>query len=139
MRSEVGGWLALVARPATFGACNSGRQEVLRVPGCCGTVPRIARCSSSVVEHSLGKGEVESSILSCSTILTPAAQGGGSKIVEEGDQGQASCSFFTAAAMPSSEYWSMVAVPFAEVAFTIIAPPFAIAARSFLSSAGSLA
>ena len=27
-----------------------------------------ARCSSSVVEHSLGKGEVESSILSCSTI-----------------------------------------------------------------------
>ena len=26
------------------------------------------RCSSSVVEHSLGKGEVESSILSCSTI-----------------------------------------------------------------------
>src|SRR5271165_6441795 len=25
-------------------------------------------CSSSVVEHSLGKGEVESSILSCSTI-----------------------------------------------------------------------
>jgi hypothetical protein len=26
-------------------------------------------CSSSVVEHSLGKGEVESSILSCSTIL----------------------------------------------------------------------
>jgi hypothetical protein len=30
-------------------------------------IPR--RCSSSVVEHSLGKGEVESSILSCSTIL----------------------------------------------------------------------
>ena len=29
------------------------------------------RCSSSVVEHSLGKGEVESSILSCSTILSP--------------------------------------------------------------------
>jgi hypothetical protein len=26
-------------------------------------------CSSSVVEHSLGKGEVESSILSCSTII----------------------------------------------------------------------
>ena len=26
------------------------------------------RCCSSVVEHSLGKGEVESSILSCSTI-----------------------------------------------------------------------
>ena len=32
------------------------------------------RCSSSVVEHSLGKGEVESSILSCSTIPNhPAA------------------------------------------------------------------
>ena len=34
--------------------------------------PRVSRgsirCSSSVVEHSLGKGEVESSILSCSTI-----------------------------------------------------------------------
>ena len=28
-----------------------------------------ARCGSSVVEHSLGKGEVESSILSRSTIL----------------------------------------------------------------------
>ena len=28
------------------------------------------RCSSSVVEHSLGKGEVESSILSCSTTLS---------------------------------------------------------------------
>jgi hypothetical protein len=27
-------------------------------------------CSSSVVEHSLGKGEVESSILSCSTIIS---------------------------------------------------------------------
>jgi hypothetical protein len=30
--------------------------------------PRFGCCSSSVVEHSLGKGEVESSILSCSTI-----------------------------------------------------------------------
>ncbi len=29
--------------------------------------PRRRRCSSSVVEHPLGKGEVESSILSCST------------------------------------------------------------------------
>jgi hypothetical protein len=29
--------------------------------------PRPGCCSSSVVEHSLGKGEVESSILSCST------------------------------------------------------------------------
>jgi hypothetical protein len=29
---------------------------------------RLVRCSSSVVEHPLGKGEVESSILSCSTI-----------------------------------------------------------------------
>ncbi len=28
---------------------------------------KVLRCSSSVVEHSLGKGEVESSILSCST------------------------------------------------------------------------
>ena len=38
-------------------------------PGC-GRFTRldIFRCSSSVVEHSLGKGEVESSILSCSTI-----------------------------------------------------------------------
>jgi hypothetical protein len=44
----------------------------------CGTRPASRRsadrrmrfrcCSSSVVEHSLGKGEVESSILSCSTI-----------------------------------------------------------------------
>src|SRR5271166_713564 len=32
-----------------------------------GDAPRC--CSSSVVEHSLGKGEVESSILSCSTIF----------------------------------------------------------------------
>ena len=31
--------------------------------------PRLGCCSSSVVEHSLGKGEVESSILSCSTII----------------------------------------------------------------------
>jgi hypothetical protein len=31
--------------------------------------PRPRCCSSSVVEHSLGKGEVESSILSCSTIF----------------------------------------------------------------------
>src|ERR1700727_1454427 len=31
--------------------------------------PRLGCCSSSVVEHSLGKGEVESSILSCSTIF----------------------------------------------------------------------
>ena len=33
--------------------------------------PRPGCCSSSVVEHSLGKGEVESSILSCSTINSP--------------------------------------------------------------------
>jgi hypothetical protein len=33
------------------------------------------RCSSSVVEHSLGKGEVESSILSCSTIRRLIFQG----------------------------------------------------------------
>ena len=32
---------------------------------------RPVRCSSSVVEHPLGKGEVESSILSCSTIRLP--------------------------------------------------------------------
>jgi hypothetical protein len=32
---------------------------------------RLRCCSSSVVEHSLGKGEVESSILSCSTITPP--------------------------------------------------------------------
>jgi hypothetical protein len=32
---------------------------------------RLAGCRSSVVEHSLGKGEVESSILSGSTIQTP--------------------------------------------------------------------
>ena len=31
--------------------------------------PAPRRCSSSVVEHTLGKGEVESSILSCSTIF----------------------------------------------------------------------
>jgi hypothetical protein len=37
---------------------------------------RLRRCSSSVVEHSLGKGEVESSILSCSTTssMTLAAE-----------------------------------------------------------------
>ena len=33
-----------------------------------------ARCGSSVVEHSLGKGEVESSILSRSTIPNPCLQ-----------------------------------------------------------------
>ena len=33
---------------------------------------RKARCCSSVVEHTLGKGEVESSILSCSTIFPVA-------------------------------------------------------------------
>ena len=33
--------------------------------------PRLGCCSSSVVEHSLGKGEVESSILSGSTTSTP--------------------------------------------------------------------
>ena len=43
-------------------------------PLCCGRKPRAVRtrfgcCSSSVVEHSLGKGGVESSILSCSTIF----------------------------------------------------------------------
>ena len=40
--------------------------------------PPLRRCSSSVVEHSLGKGEVESSILSCSTsprtLIPPTAQ-----------------------------------------------------------------
>jgi hypothetical protein len=35
-----------------------------------GASPRPARCRSSVVEHSLGKGEVESSILSGSTSLS---------------------------------------------------------------------
>ena len=32
---------------------------------------RPVRCSSSVVEHPLGKGEAESSILSCSTTYLP--------------------------------------------------------------------
>ena len=41
------------------GAYGRSRTLRLRRPRC---------CSSSVVEHSLGKGEVESSILSCSTI-----------------------------------------------------------------------
>jgi hypothetical protein len=36
--------------------------------------PRSRCCSSSVVEHSLGKGEVESSILSCSTIFPKGFQ-----------------------------------------------------------------
>jgi hypothetical protein len=45
----------------------------LPCPLCYGRKPsalwtRFGCCSSSVVEHSLGKGEVESSILSCSTI-----------------------------------------------------------------------
>jgi hypothetical protein len=46
---------ALMARIAPF---PRGRPDFLRRP---------ARCGSSVVEHSLGKGEVESSILSRST------------------------------------------------------------------------
>src|SRR5690606_10090789 len=36
------------------------------------TRPTKAGCSSSEVEHSLGKGEVESSILSCSTTPIPS-------------------------------------------------------------------
>ncbi len=47
------------------------RTRVLHLRAGYGTVfraGRYLRCSSSVVEHSLGKGEVESSILSCSTI-----------------------------------------------------------------------
>ena len=40
----------------------------LRLPVRYGRSAAIAGCGSSVVEHSLGKGEVESSILSCSTI-----------------------------------------------------------------------
>jgi hypothetical protein len=42
------------------GACGRSRTLSAATP---------KRCSSSVVEHSLGKGEVESSILSCSTIF----------------------------------------------------------------------
>jgi hypothetical protein len=53
--------------------CKNGgtARPALPRPRCYGRKPRAqARfgcCSSSVVEHSLGKGEVESSILSCST------------------------------------------------------------------------
>ena len=43
--------------------------DALRLPVQYGRSPAIASCGSSVVEHSLGKGEVESSILSRSTIL----------------------------------------------------------------------
>ncbi len=42
------------------------RRKAVAVPAAHTRPPE--RCSSSVVEHSLGKGEVESSILSCSTI-----------------------------------------------------------------------
>ena len=49
------------ALPATGGSCICWRAP--------DTEPAARRCRSSVVEHSLGKGEVESSILSGSTIL----------------------------------------------------------------------
>jgi hypothetical protein len=54
-------------------------QPALPCPLCCGRKPRAVRtrfgcCSSSVVEHSLGKGEVESSILSCSTKISQLIQ-----------------------------------------------------------------
>ncbi len=44
---------------------------------------KVLRCSSSVVEHSLGKGEVESSILSCSTINSQGKSKAKSLSVEE--------------------------------------------------------
>ena len=56
--------------------CENGgtARPALPRPLCYGRKPRaqarFGGCSSSVVEHSLGKGEVESSILSCSTIAT---------------------------------------------------------------------
>ena len=50
--------LRLITRHASFGIA----QNLTR------------RCGSSVVEHTLGKGEVESSILSHSTILAPGNQ-----------------------------------------------------------------
>ncbi len=43
-------------------------QDIVPVAWCAPFTPR--RCCSSVVEHSLGKGEAESSILSSSTILS---------------------------------------------------------------------
>ena len=43
----------------------------LRPFGARGLSPAWPRCRSSVVEHSLGKGEVDSSILSGSTSLSP--------------------------------------------------------------------
>jgi hypothetical protein len=51
-------WLRLVSRHAR--GCVSGKE-------CCGCGNKIC-CGSSVAEHPLGKGEVESSILSHSTI-----------------------------------------------------------------------
>ena len=49
-----------------------GRYSKLALPGTIWQKRRTPRCcSSSVVEHSLGKGEVESSILSCSTSFPP--------------------------------------------------------------------
>ena len=45
----------------------------LRKAKACGMCPLIlVRCCSSVVEHSIGNGEVDSSILSSSTIFSPA-------------------------------------------------------------------
>src|SRR4051794_30268994 len=41
------------------------------IPPGLGVISLTRRCRSSVVEHSLGKGEVDSSILSGSTILSP--------------------------------------------------------------------
>ena len=57
-------WKRRLHRASRYGMVRAAREGVFSAP------PR--RCRSSVVEHSLGKGEVRSSILRGSTIHTPA-------------------------------------------------------------------
>ncbi len=67
---------------------------VLHLPGGCGTVTcdrSVLCCSSSVVEHSLGKGEAESSILSCSTIFSLEKSGLGQTIQKNAAKARHGC------------------------------------------------
>src|SRR5271156_3847874 len=73
MRRPMGGALA-TRFGLKRGRCHGNASRLLAMPSLlwqeAGRIhPRPRCCSSSVVEHSLGKGEVESSILSCSTIF----------------------------------------------------------------------
>ena len=58
-------------RPAVSPACSKPAAMAweARWAGCSGPATRAFRCCSSVVEHSIGNGEVDSSILSSSTSL----------------------------------------------------------------------